>query len=180
MLVKTIECLTGNNLAILPCDTIYGICGKAPDTAQEIARVKGRHPEKPFLMLIHSIDQIKAFSDFIIPEKIMKLWPGALTLILPGKDGNTYAFRRPQHDFLGPLLKALDFPLFSTSVNKEGEAPLNKIDMIIAHFEDQVGLVIEGGEITDAKASTILDLCSHPYKIVRQGELVISEDILKG
>lgn len=130
-------------------------------------------------MLIHSVSQIKEFSDFTIPSQILKFWPGTLTLIIPGRDGQSYGFRMPDHDFLRKLLTQVDFPLYSTSVNKEGEAPLNSVSEIISQFEDEVSLVVDGGDLEQARASTVLDLCSKPFKILRQGDLVLKPELLE-
>lgn len=129
-------------------------------------------------MLIRSAEQIKDFSDFSIPPEIAEFWPGPLTLIIPGRDGQSYGFRVPQDDFLSQVLSAVDFPLFSTSVNRDGEAPLNNISDIVSQFEADVSLIVDGGEITNTQASTILNLCTRPFKILRQGMLSIPEDFL--
>ena len=175
---KITSLLMNEEIVILPCDTIYGICGKAPQTSPQIAEIKGRNPEKPFLMLIKSESQIKEFSDFEIPKEILNFWPGALTLIIPGRDNNSYGFRIPDNEFLQNILGLINFPLYSTSVNRESQEPLNDIEKIISDFENQVSLIVEGRKNEKAQASTILNLCTGPFKILRQGDVIIPQELL--
>ncbi len=108
------------------------------------------------------------------------MWPGPLTLIVKNREGGTEAFRVPDDEYLIKLLKIVKKPLVSTSVNFTGSPSLNKIADITQQFEKLVDAVIDGGDAAEeAAASTILDVCSAPYKIIRQGPCSIPEYLLK-
>jgi L-threonylcarbamoyladenylate synthase len=172
--------LSRGGVAVIPTDTIYGFSGLAPDTEKRIRALKGRGENKPILMLIANPDWISAWSDVPLPPALRPFWPGPLTLIFPGRaPGKTYAFRLPDHAFLIAVLQRIGRPVYSTSVNRAGEPFLWKIDDIIKRFESRVDLIVTAGDRPGSAPSTILDLSTRPYTVVRQGETVIPEELLK-
>lgn len=167
-------------VGIAPCDTIYGIIGKYPETESKIRALKGREENKPFIVLIKESKDISIFSDTVIPESLAALWPGPLTLIVCTKEGKTLALRVPADPFIQELLVSGGAPLFSTSVNRSGQAPLNKIREIIAEFEKEADFIVDGGDLLTGVPSTILDISVKPYKILRQGACNIPPKLLEG
>ncbi len=159
--------LKSSQVIIAPCDTIYGFLGAVPDTDQAIRDIKGRGETKPFLQLIRS-EWIDELTPTVIDDRLKQLWPGPLTLIVENFQGSTTAFRVPQDDFLLELLSNVGRPLYSTSVNRSGEAPMHSLGDIIDAFADQVELIIDGGDIA-GEPSTILDITVTPWKVLRQG-----------
>ena len=161
--------LLGCGVAIIKCDTIYGIVGMSPETNNKISVIKGREVNKPFLSLIPDSSWIKRFSDFSLPNWVTEYWPGPLTLIFPARGGGTVGLRVPKDDFLRQLMVKLEKPLFSTSVNLPGQPPLDRINDIVSMFQAKVDLIVDFGNLTNRLASTIVDLASTPYRIIRQG-----------
>lgn len=117
---RLVEVLSGGGVAIIPCDTVYGIVGAAPATEQRIRSIKGRGEDKPFLQLIPDASWVLRMSDREAPAALARHWPGPLTLVLPARRGGTVALRVPDSVFLRDLLIAIGQPLFSTSVNRSG------------------------------------------------------------
>jgi L-threonylcarbamoyladenylate synthase len=181
IITKTVQILSKNGIVIMKCDTIYGITGIYKQTDRKIAEIKKRNPEKPFICLISDTEIITHYSTIEIPPKLKKYWPGPLTMIFPVKGSGTesIALRIPEDDFLIRILDIIKKPLISTSVNIEGKPPLNRIDQIIRNFENKVDLVINSGNLTEtSRASTLINLCEKPFKILRQGELYIPDEDL--
>ncbi|HVO37892.1 MAG TPA: L-threonylcarbamoyladenylate synthase [Spirochaetia bacterium] len=175
LLVRT---LSGGGIAIIPCDTIYGIVGIAPSTEQAIRAVKGRGDDKPFLQLIAEASWVGRLSAVEAPLSLSRHWPGPLTIVLPARAGGTVALRVPDSPFLRRLLAELDRPLYSTSVNRSGEAPVNTMDEIRRGFEKDVDLVLDGGPLS-GRPSTLVDASVRPCRVLRQGALVLpGEDLL--
>ncbi len=81
------QVLAGGGVAIVPCDTMYGIVGIAPDTEDRIRRIKGRGEDKPFLQLIAHASWIAQMSDAPVPPGLSRYWPGPLTLVFPARGG---------------------------------------------------------------------------------------------
>lgn len=182
-LQQAVQSLKAGMPVIAPCDTIYGFLGIVPQCDSEIRAVKGREEIKPFLRLISSAD-LSSITDIEIPAWVNQYWPGPLTVIVPFKEGQSdptgtasVALRYPDDPWLCELVEKSGGMLYSTSVNRAGNPPMNHIDRIIAEFGDEVPLIIDGGEI-DGLPSTIVDLSSSPCRVLRQGAVEIPEEYL--
>ncbi|MBI9103649.1 MAG: L-threonylcarbamoyladenylate synthase [Spirochaetales bacterium] len=172
------SCLSAGGIAIIPCDTIYGIVGRVPDTEGKIREIKGRGENNPFLQLAPDEDSVKNISKTNIPSSLSAYWPGPVTLIINDMNNRSRALRVPADEFLQDILSKLDFFIYSTSVNMSGRSHLDRIGEIISTFEDEVDLIINKGDLSEGKASTLVDIRERPYKILRQGEIVIPDSVL--
>jgi L-threonylcarbamoyladenylate synthase len=205
-----ISALRGGGVVIIPCDTIYGLVGTAPDTEVRLRRIKGRG-ERAFLRLIASPDWLPWFTDLPLPESLKGYWPGPLTLIFPAKrspnpsveadasrsrkaapgendaiggrdaigDSGTVALRVPRDPLLLSLMAELERPLFSTSVNRTGDPPLWRIREILEQFESSVDLVVDAGDRPAGVPSTILDVSTSPFRLLRPGAVKIPQRLLR-
>lgn len=169
--------LEAGGVAIIPCDTIYGFVGRVPDTEERIRRIKGRGETNPFLMLVGTAEQAASLSSVALDEAVVSLWPAPLTLVLPTRD-STVAVRVPNDSFLSEVIATLGAPIYSTSANRSGRAPMWQIEAIIAEFEHEVDLIVDQGDIPAGQPSTILDLTRKPYLILRQGEFRVPPELL--
>ncbi|MCK5197995.1 MAG: L-threonylcarbamoyladenylate synthase [Spirochaetales bacterium] len=160
--------LSDAGIVIMPCDTIYGIVGVAPASEKKIRELKGREETKPFLLLIRK-DWVSRFTEIEIDRRFMDLWPGPLTLIVPGLDGYSIALRVPDDDRLQNLLSELNEPLYSTSVNRSGQESLYKTEEIEKEFGSEVDLFVNEGDLEGGLPSTIIDISQKPYKLLREG-----------
>ncbi len=170
------ELLSGGGVAIMPCDTIYGIVGPAPGSEARLRELKGRG-EKSFLQLIAGRQWLARFGDLDLPESLAAYWPGPLTLIFPVGQGSV-ALRVPADPQLRALLERLDRPLYSTSVNRSGQPALWRIAEILEQFEAAVDLVVDAGDLPGRLPSTIVDLSRRPFRVLRQGALSIPPEAL--
>ncbi len=169
--------LAGGGVAIVPCDTIYGIVGLAPATEARIGLIKGRAQGKPLLRLIGDESWLSRYTSAGMPPPLRRFWPGPLTVVFAALGGGTVALRVPADPWLRGLLAALDGALASTSVNLEGEPPLGAIAQIRDRFESKVDLVVDGGDRIDTMPSTLLDVTRTPYRVLRQGAVTIPDDL---
>ncbi len=169
----TVEKLRAHEVVIIPTDTVYGFSGIAPWTEDLIRQIKGREENKPFIQLISSPNDIFYYTDEKIDEKILSLWPGPLTIIVPQKDdaSKTIALRCPDDQWLRKVIELTGFSIYSTSVNYSGKEILSELDEIIEEFEKDVSLVVDDGNKKEAKASTIISVIGGNIKLIRQGEL---------
>ena len=174
---RLVDTLKSGGVAIIRCDTIYGIVGIAPSTEQRIRRIKGRDEDSPFVRLIQSADWLPRITDQKLPAVLHAYWPGPLTLIFASREGGSVALRVPKDDQLQRLLEEVDRPLFSTSVNRSQEQALWKIADIIEQFEHKVDLIINAGDIKAGKPSTIVDITQSPFLLLRQGALKLPDSL---
>jgi len=186
-----VSTLQSAGVVIMPCDTIYGLVGLAPDTEERLRGIKGRG-ERSFLRLIGSPEWLSSFTDVPLPESLRSYWPGPLTLIFPAKDGpvpsdpetvapgtETVALRVPRDPLLLSLMEELGRPLYSTSVNRSGTSPLWRIEDILEQFEDRVDLILDAGDRPARVPSTILDVSTSPFRLLRSGAVKIPSRLLK-
>lgn len=186
-----IKNLKNGAIAVIPTDTIYGLVGSAlnPDTVERIYRIKKRRPEKPFIILISSLDDLKLFSislDDFTKQILEKMWPGKVSILLPcnvagerrgqtrdkffylHRGTNALAFRLPKKPSLQKLLLNTG-PLVAPSANPERSQPAKTITEAREYFGSQVDLYVSGGRM-EAKPSTLLSINKGKIKILRQGE----------
>lgn len=171
------EHLRERKLAIIPCDTIYGIVGVAPDTEKQIRDIKGREETKPFIQLINR-SMLWRITDTEIPLPVLDHWPGPLTLVVSSLSGGTVAVREPSDMFLQDVLTALDAPLYSTSVNSSGQPAFTRFQEMVAHFGESIPLFLQGDENQGTVPSTILDVSKKPYHLIRQGVVDVTSLLL--
>ncbi|TSC77927.1 MAG: tRNA threonylcarbamoyladenosine biosynthesis protein [Parcubacteria group bacterium Gr01-1014_24] len=175
-----IKVLEGNGVVVMPTDTLYGIVGKALSeiTVERIYKLRKRNLEKPCIILIGDINELKKFdivltkaqrneigkyrepTSFIVDcadEKFSYLHRGTCTL----------AFRLPASKSLRNFLIKTG-PLVAPSANPEGLSPAHTVFEAQEYFGDQVDLYIDGGEIR-GKASKIVKLHKNgSASIIRQ------------
>ena len=185
--------LSGGGLLAYPTETVYGLGSRAraPDV-QALARLKGRRPDKPFLLLVSQREMAEAHG-LAFNEAAHALarafWPGPLTLVLPGGGGRLpdqlrgpeggIAVRWTSHRGTARLVAALGEPLTSTSANRPGQAPAPGAEAIVRDFAVAVDqgtlLVLDGGVLGNSPPSTVVDCTQPAPRLVRPGALTVAE-----
>jgi tRNA threonylcarbamoyl adenosine modification protein (Sua5/YciO/YrdC/YwlC family) len=177
--------LQRDELVVLPTDTVYGIAANAfsHKGVQALLDAKGRTAQSPPPVLISSMNQLDALTEFV-PEIARKLattfWPGALTMILKaqpslqwdlGETKGTVALRMPDHKIALALLEETG-PLAVSSANLTGQPAATTCQQGEAYLGDSVAAYLDGGPSPKGEASTILDLTSITETVVN-GEVVV-------
>ena len=176
-------------LVAVPTETVYGLAGCAVnvDAVKRIYEVKGRPAIKPLSLLVPNLE-VAATVCAVIPEDAKKLadafWPGPLTIILPCAEsvpdivtagGDTVGVRCPDHPKTLEFLRLAGLPAAAPSANiSDMPSPKNAAD-VLSVFDGKIDCVIDGGECLLGVESTIIDLTSKPYRIIRQGALAREE-----
>lgn len=186
-LILAAELYHSGKIFIYPTDTIYGIGGNPFDVnvVKRISDIKGRDEKKQFIWLLSDFENLMNYVDIIYDthlDFLQKIWPAPVTVILKLNERTkniinqeTIAVRIPQNDFCLKLLKEISHPLISTSVNKNGENPINQIDKIVQNFSEDVDAILIHSESTEKKSSTIIDLTSKQPKLIREGPIKFVE-----
>ena len=173
---QLIEVIRNSGIAIIPCDTIYGIVGSYPLTSGRICEIKRRDVSKQLIVLIKHADQLTEFTESTVIDEIKALWPGPLTLIVPTRAGRTIGFRVPDDKYLIDLIDMCG-PVFSTSVNRSGEPAMHVVESIRREFMNEVDILVDGGVLPESPPSTVLDISSVPYRILRRGACALPDDL---
>jgi L-threonylcarbamoyladenylate synthase len=116
-----------------PTDTIWGIgCDALNEKAvARVSEIKGRPPEKGYVMLVSSIEMLKKYATRVHPrlETLLSFHTRPLTVIYDRSVGlpdvvkapnGSVAIRVTQDQFCRELIEVLGRPILSTSANVSG------------------------------------------------------------
>jgi L-threonylcarbamoyladenylate synthase len=158
--------IRAGQIGVMPTDTIYGIVAsvKFPESIEKIYQLTGRPGHKPFIVLISDHAQL---SDLKIKptekqiEALGKLWPGAVSTILPCNSSEmgylhrgkkSIAVRLTNLDWLNKIINETG-PIVATSANLPGEPTPNQISQIREDLPDFDFYV--SGEVGDSPSRLV-------------------------
>lgn len=183
---QIIKLLKDGKVGIIPTDTIYGIVGSAliPNIVEKIYKLRKRASNKPFIILISSLDELEKF-DVKLTQKqrefLEKIWPNPVSVVLPCQDEkfkylhrgeNSLAFRIPKNQWLANLLKQTG-PLVAPSVNFEGGKSSETIDEAKKYFGEDVAFYVDRGFVKSKPSSLIKLKADGSVEILREGAFKI-------
>lgn len=177
--------LKRGDLVIFPTETVYGIGADASNQSacQKIFAAKGRPSHNPLIVHVADIEQAKNIAIFDDrAEKLARLWPGPLTLVLPLQPNHniapcvtaglpTVAIRIPAHEIALDLIQKTKLPIAAPSANLSGTLSATALKQVQESFGNNENIYIlkHPTECTIGLESTIIDL-STPFPIIlRQG-----------
>jgi len=178
------ELIKMGEIGVFPTDTIYGLVGSALDrlVVERIYHIKKRNKNKPFIVLIGSLGDLRKFG-LKIPIKLMPLvrvlWPGPVSLIFHCKSkkwfylhrgSKTLAVRLPKNPVIRSILKKTG-PLVAPSANLSDKSPAGNLKEAWQYFGDTVDFYVAGRTSDSIKPSTLLriDEKSFTLTMLREG-----------
>lgn len=179
------ELIVSGELVAVPTETVYGLACNGLDAAavERVYEVKGRPEVKPLSLMLHKGAAVTKYCTNI-PKQARALmdrfWPGPLTIVLKSKDivpdivragGDTVALRCPDHPMTQEMLKKAKLPFAAPSANPSGSKSPVTVQEVLDYFDGKIAAVVDGGRCGLGSESTIIDMSSAPYKILRQGVL---------
>ena len=175
-IARAVTLLHEGAVIAFPTDTVYGVGVAAthPERLDALFELKRRPRERRIPMLIAGLAQAIGAggqADDRAHQLAKLFWPGALSLILPTADGESQAFRAPDHAVALQLIRAAG-PIFTTSANRSDEPDTLGADDVLIAFamqQDELAAVVDGGTVPGGVASTVLDLSVSPARILRDG-----------
>ncbi|MFA5932795.1 MAG: L-threonylcarbamoyladenylate synthase [Microgenomates group bacterium] len=179
---QIIQILKSGGIAVIPTDTQYGIVAQAlnKEAVEKVYLLRKRAPEKPFIILISSIDDLKLFDvtvNQIAMNYLATIWPNPVSVVLPVSSNdfaylhrgtNTLAFRIPNDNELLNLLKETG-PLIAPSANLEGFPYAKTISEAKEYFGDSVDFYEDKGTL-ESNPSTLIKIGEQGIEILRQGK----------
>ncbi|MFH1772914.1 MAG: L-threonylcarbamoyladenylate synthase [Patescibacteria group bacterium] len=175
--------LKKGEVVVLPTDTIYGLScvANSKKAISKIRCIKNILDNRPFLILVSSLTMAKKYCQINQIQKnfLSKIWPGPVTVIFNSKNKLlqkstskiiSLAVRLPKNNFLIKIIKKINQPLVSTSLNLSGQKPLASLSGLNKYFKKhQPDLVIDAGKIKKKKPSKIYDIRDiNNIKIIRK------------
>lgn len=172
---KVADIISTGGIAIIPCDTVYGICALVNDVTKErINEIKNRDPKKNYIIL-SPLDKAHNLLGKNLVSELYSLWPGPITFIALLADGSEKVALRVPDDPLLKRILAQTGAIYSTSVNISGEPPINDIREIAKMFADKVDVIGYDANKQFSEPSTILDASVFPFRLIREGAYPKSE-----
>lgn len=193
------DCLTAGGLALVPTETVYGV-GVAisafaanletpgPDTGYgRIFTLKQRELTQTVPWLVDGPAALDRYGKDV-PHSICalaeKLWPGALTLVVPAADDvpsfmraadGTVALRASASPVVQELIARCGSPLAVTSANTHGKPAPISFDEVEPRILAGVDVAVDAGETPCRDASTIVAVRDGELQILREGALAVRE-----
>ena len=176
--IELVQLIKSGAIGVLPTDTVYGLVGSArmPSILDQINVLKGRE-QKAGTMLAGSVDQLIEFGlDPLALNKVAHLWPNPISVVIDCdtsvinqiQGSGSVAVRIPANEQLRSLLLATG-PLVTSSANLSGKQVVSKIEQATKIFGENVSFYVDGGDLSDNAASTIVKLSGDKLTIIRQG-----------
>jgi len=181
---RTTALLAKGGVAVFPTDTVYGIAASVfrPQAVRRIYQLKGRSYKKRLPFLVADIDQALALVERPgkrLVKLLEKYWPGPLTVVFNtsslgqwttgGKD--TLAIRIPDHPVTLAILKKMGQPLAVTSANRSGQPEAVSGHEAQQFFSGRVDILVDAGPCPGGIPSTVINVASTHWTLVREGAI---------
>jgi L-threonylcarbamoyladenylate synthase len=180
--------LRAGGLVAFPTETVYGLGGDAT-SARAIASIfdlKGRPKFNPLIIHVPSIAAAEKLVKMDVRARYLakRLWPGALTMILPPQPDSPVqmlalggqrkvAIRIPDHPLALDLLELVGRPLAAPSANRSGSTSPTWAEHVDINFGRSLAMILDGGPCRLGIESTIIDLTTDPATLLRPGAVTI-------
>lgn len=183
---QVVEILRKGGVVIYPTDTVYGLgCDINNQKAIErVCEIRGIRPDKANLSFVcYDLTDIAQYTkpfDTATFRVLKKALPGPFTFIfnasnqvpkLLSSKKKTVGIRVPDNRIAREIVRQLGNPIVSASIHDDDEILEYSTDPELIHekYGDIVDAVIDGG-YGDHVASTVVDLTSGDFDIIREGK----------
>ncbi len=179
------DILIKGGIIAYPTETFYGLGVDATNekAIRKIFDVKGRDFRNPIALIIgqkaDTYSLVKEVPD--TAERLMAAyWPGALTLVFSASDNvsplltagtGKIGQRVSSHPIARKIAEKIKRPLTATSANQSGMPECSLASGVIKQIGDRIDAVLDGGETTGGRTSTIVDVTCSPPAILREGTI---------
>lgn len=166
---RAVTILARGGIIVYPSDTVYGLAVDATNSnaLEKIDKLKNRRADQKYSYNFSDIEMIKKFSEVTLEqERVLKKYlPGSFTFIL----SEDVAVRIPRNNIITDIAKAFGKPITATSANITGKSPATSTRNLDPKIYLASDLIIEMPDFKPSSPSTIVDISSPDYKIIRQG-----------
>lgn len=188
--------LREGGVAVLPTDSVYGICCAALPGNPAHARIfdiKRRDRSQTLPWFVADVADLERYGREVptwARRLAERLWPGALTLVVraagevppeyaqQGEGGSTIALRVPASELDRAIVRELGLPLAQTSANTHGAPAAASAAELEGAIIAAADVVIDAGAAPVGVASTIVDATGAVPRVLRAGALGEREVLL--
>lgn len=177
--------MRAGGLAIIPTDTVYGICADVRRDAAvaRLSQAKGRGADVP-LQLLFGVDaaHLDAYAEVNDSARrlLEALGPGAWTIIVQARPGwsspalaggRTVGFRMPNSTFVAEVVAELGAPVAASSANLHGSPSPTTCAMAVSEVGAACAIAVDGGATPAGLDSTVIDCSNESVTILREGAI---------
>ncbi|HYB89706.1 MAG TPA: L-threonylcarbamoyladenylate synthase [Candidatus Binataceae bacterium] len=186
---EAIDALKAGELVVYPTETFYAL-GADPLSNAALAKLfgaKARDPANPVALIAADLASAFGFAREVPPvaRRLAEMfWPGALTLVLPAREGlapeligpgGGVGVRVSPHPIACALAAGLGHPVTATSANQAGAAPARNVAEARAALGAKVKVYLEGGALAADAPSTVVEVQAHQWTVLREGAISMSQ-----
>lgn len=170
------EAIRQGELVVFPTETVYGIAANALNekALEKLNALKQRPKGKHYSWHVSDAGQMLEHLESPpgwLGDFLQSFWPGPLTVVLQTKEGGTCGFRMPDHPVAIALIRESKVPVVAPSANVSGELPPTSAGAALKNCDGKVAVVLDAGETTVGKESTVVDITKLPPKVLREGAI---------
>tara|TARA_B110000116_G_C16643546_1_gene493991 strand:+ start:162 stop:749 length:588 start_codon:yes stop_codon:yes gene_type:complete len=180
-LTNACDIIRSGGIIIYPTDTIYGFGVDAtnPKAIRQLNILKKR--KQVYSIIVNSNNMLYKYANVTKSgqDAINKYFPGPFTMIFNRKESNlsdliylnfeTIGIRIPDHEFPNKIVKYLDRPIVTTSVNIHNKKPLYDLKEIKNKF-NKINIFYDENIRNKSSGSTIIDFSKKSKTILRKGD----------
>lgn len=182
---EAVRILKNGGVVAYPTETFYGL-GAIPTNKkalESVFSIKGRDRQKPIMLIISSRKEVSRWArdGGEVAKKLMRgFWPGPLTLVMRARKSvpwlltggtGTIGLRLSSDPIARRLARSVGGALTATSANRAGHPPPHSWQDVVSSMGRKVDGVIPYPRRSKSKGSTILDISSKGFKVIREGEI---------
>ena len=183
MIEAAIDAIRAGRAAVLPTDTVYGLCAGPyrEGPVRHLYRIKGRSADQPTALLVRDVELLFE----CVPELrgrvgtlVRALLPGPYTLVVPnqahrypwltGTTPDRIGVRVPELSGPGAEVLAQVGAVAATSANLPGGPDPRRLEDVPDSIRAAVDALVDGGELPGTP-STVLDVTGPEPKVLREG-----------
>jgi L-threonylcarbamoyladenylate synthase len=179
--------LQGGGVVAYPTDTVYGLAVDAlnEEAVARLYAAKQRPADKALPLIIGDLSQLSQVVAALpgrAEQLIAAFWPGSLTLVvephpcLPdavlGPSGGV-GIRWPASVVSQRLAMALGRAITASSANRSGYPAALTAAEVTAQLAERVDVILDGGAVSSAEVSTVVDLTVDPPMLLRAGKVPV-------
>ncbi|MBN2406547.1 MAG: threonylcarbamoyl-AMP synthase [Elusimicrobia bacterium] len=162
--------LKEGGVVLLPTDTVYGIftCYRNEKGIDRIYRMKKRDSRKPLVILVHDLDAVWDLADRDEKTELLcrEYWPGATTLVMNARNGESIGLRMPDEETLLEIIRETG-PLCATSANLSGQSAPASLEDVSPYIREACDLEADFGNTPSGVPSKVIDI-REKIKVLRK------------
>ena len=190
---KIADTIGGDGLVAFPGKNGYRLGANALShkAVSRLQQAKRRATNRPALVFIKQKEDLHYLVDHVseLAGKIMDcLWPGPVTIRLKPstelpskvrkaltKATGLIGVRIPVAEVSSQIVQTLGTPMLVSSANRSRKHGAQSVAQVRKNFGTALDILVDGGDISPGKPSTIVDATDSTWSLVREGEVSTEE-----